>query len=136
MAERLEEQVMEQLQDLMLEHARFRIAITPARPSSSGSDAVEFQVAMNREQSFTPLSKSASGGELSRLMLGLKCVFTRLQGIETVIFDEIDTGVSGRVALAIGRKIVTGRRHPGAVRDPSGTGRGLRGSAAARGEAG
>ena len=105
MAERLEEQVMEQLQDLMLEHARFRIAITPARPSSSGSDAVEFQVAMNREQSFTPLSKSASGGELSRLMLGLKCVFTRLQGIETVIFDEIDTGVSGRVALAIGRKM-------------------------------
>lgn len=105
MAERLEKQVMEQLQDLMLEHARFRIAITPARPSSSGSDAVEFQVAMNREQSFTPLSKSASGGELSRLMLGLKCVFTRLQGIETVIFDEIDTGVSGRVALAIGRKM-------------------------------
>ena len=89
----------------MLEHARFRIAITPARSSSSGSDAVEFQVAMNREQSFTPLSKSASGGELSRLMLGLKCVFTRLQGIETVIFDEIDTGVSGRVALAIGRKM-------------------------------
>lgn len=105
MAERLEKQVMEQLQDLMLEHARFRIAITPARPSSSGSDAVEFQVAMNREQSFTPLSKSASGGELSRLMLGLKCVFTCLQGIETVIFDEIDTGVSGRVALAIGRKM-------------------------------
>ena len=105
MAERLEKQVMEQLQDLMLEHASFRIAITPARPSSSCSDAVEFQVAMNREQSFTPLSKSASGGELSRLMLGLKCVFTRLQGIETVIFDEIDTGVSGRVALAIGRKM-------------------------------
>ncbi len=101
----LEEQVMGQLRDLMLEHARFHICITPARPSASGSDAVEFQVAMNRAQAFTPLHKSASGGELSRLMLGLKCVFTHLQGIETVIFDEIDTGVSGRVAMAIGRKM-------------------------------
>lgn len=101
----LEEQVMGQLRDLMLEHARFHICITPACPSASGSDAVEFQVAMNRAQAFTPLHKSASGGELSRLMLGLKCVFTHLQGIETVIFDEIDTGVSGRVAMAIGRKM-------------------------------
>ena len=51
------------------------------------------------------LGNIASGGELSRLMLGLKCIFTRLQGIRTVIFDEIDTGVSGAVALAIGKKM-------------------------------
>ena len=60
---------------------------------------------MNLQDHFTPLQKTASGGELSRLMLGLKCIFARLQGITTVIFDEIDTGVSGAVALAIGRKM-------------------------------
>ena len=60
---------------------------------------------MNKGEDLKPLSRTASGGELSRLMLGLKVVFTHLQGIQTVIFDEIDTGVSGPVATAIGRKM-------------------------------
>ena len=72
---------------------------------SKGFDRIEFQVGLNLQDHFTPLQKTASGGELSRLMLGLKCIFARLQGITTVIFDEIDTGVSGAVALAIGRKM-------------------------------
>ena len=62
-------------------------------------------ISMNRGEDLKPLSMTASGGELSRLMLGLKEIFTRLQGIQTVIFDEIDTGVSGPVATAIGRKM-------------------------------
>jgi DNA repair protein RecN (Recombination protein N) len=62
-------------------------------------------ISMNRGEELKPLSATASGGELSRLMLGLKEIFTRLQGIKTVIFDEIDTGVSGPVATAIGRKM-------------------------------
>ena len=101
----LERAVNAQLSDLLLEHARFHIAILPSQDSVHGNDRVEFQVSMNRSGVFTPLQKSASGGELSRLMLGLKCIFTRLQGIRTVIFDEIDTGVSGAVALAIGKKM-------------------------------
>lgn len=101
----LEAAVQEQLKDLMLEQARFHIAIRESEPSRYGVDQIEFQVSMNRQDRFTPLNKTASGGELSRLMLGLKCIFTRLQGIDTVIFDEIDTGVSGSVALAIGRKM-------------------------------
>ena len=58
---------------------------------------------MNKGETLKPLSKTASGGEISRLMLGLKAIFTSLQGIQTVIFDEIDTGVSGPVATAIRR---------------------------------
>lgn len=61
---------------------------------------------MNKGEDLKPLSKTASGGELSRLMLGLKVIFTKLQGIQTIIFDEIDTGVSGAVASAIGKKML------------------------------
>ena len=93
------------LKDLMLENARFKTDIKEAQPSLYGSDRVEFLISMNPGEELKPLSKTASGGELSRLMLGLKVIFTRLQGIQTVIFDEIDTGVSGPVATAIGQKM-------------------------------
>lgn len=97
--------VKQQLHDLQLEHARFEIAFEPTQGNATGIDKVEFMVAMNAGEGLRPLAHSASGGELSRLMLGLKTVFTSLMGIETVIFDEIDTGVSGKVALAIGKKM-------------------------------
>lgn len=97
--------VKQQLHDLQLEHARFEIAFEPTQGNATGIDKVEFMVAMNAGEGLKPLAHSASGGELSRLMLGLKTVFTSLMGIETVIFDEIDTGVSGKVALAIGKKM-------------------------------
>ncbi len=71
----------------------------------TGIDKVEFMISMNPGEHMKPLSTTASGGELSRLMLGLKAVFTNLAKIETIIFDEIDTGVSGSVALAIGKKM-------------------------------
>ena len=93
------------LSDLMLENARFKTEITPCEPNENGIDRVEFLISMNKGEDLKPLSRTASGGELSRLMLGLKVVFTHLQGIQTVIFDEIDTGVSGPVATAIGRKM-------------------------------
>ena len=66
---------------------------------------MEFLISMNPGEDLKPLVKTASGGELSRLMLGLKAEFTHLQGIGTVVFDEIDTGVSGQVAGAIGQKM-------------------------------
>ena len=103
----LESKVMEHCKDLMLENARFKISCTEKKPSSNGIDEIEFLVSMNPGQDFSSLSVSASGGELSRLMLALKVVFQASNGIETIIFDEIDTGVSGKVALAMGAKMKT-----------------------------
>lgn len=101
----LESKVMEHCKDLMLENARFMISCMEKKPSSNGNDDIEFLVSMNLGQDFSSLSASASGGELSRLMLALKVVFQASNGIETIIFDEIDTGVSGKVALAMGAKM-------------------------------
>lgn len=102
---RLESKVMEHCKDLMLENARFMISCMEKKPSNNGIDDIEFLVSMNPGQDFSSLSASASGGELSRLMLALKVVFQASNGIETIIFDEIDTGVSGKVALAMGAKM-------------------------------
>lgn len=101
----LESKVMEHCKDLMLENARFMISCMEKKPSSNGIDDIEFLVSMNPGQDFSSLSTSASGGELSRLMLALKVVFQATNGIDTIIFDEIDTGVSGKVALAMGAKM-------------------------------
>lgn len=101
----LESKVMEYCKDLMLENARFMISCMEKKPSNNGIDDIEFLVSMNPGQDFSSLSASASGGELSRLMLALKVVFQASNGIETIIFDEIDTGVSGKVALAMGAKM-------------------------------
>lgn len=101
----LETKVMEHCKDLMLENARFMISCMEKKPSSNGIDDIEFLVSMNPGQDFSSLNASASGGELSRLMLALKVVFQASNGIETIIFDEIDTGVSGKVALAMGAKM-------------------------------
>ena len=101
----LESKVMEHCKDLMLENARFMISCMEKKPSSNGIDDIEFLVSMNPGQDFSSLCASASGGELSRLMLALKVVFQASNGIETIIFDEIDTGVSGKVALAMGAKM-------------------------------
>ncbi len=70
----------------------------------SGIDQVEFYIQTNTGESLGPLAKIASGGELSRIMLALKTIFAKSQGITSIIFDEVDTGVSGRVAQAIAEK--------------------------------
>lgn len=104
-AKELEAAIITQLRDLQLEHARFHVDLQQIHGDSHGIDTAEFLVSMNKGEALKPLRMTASGGELSRLMLGLKTIFTSLQGIETVIFDEIDTGVSGSVAFAIGKKM-------------------------------
>lgn len=91
--------------DLMLEHARFKVSCTSKPYSANGTDQIEFLVSMNPGQAFSPLKQSASGGELSRLMFALKVVFQTESFTETLIFDEIDTGVSGKVALKMGEKM-------------------------------
>lgn len=101
----LQEKVEANARDLMLEHARFVIERKEKKLSRDGIDQLEFMVAMNPGQPFSPLKQSASGGELSRLMLALKVVFQAQGGVGTLVFDEIDTGVSGKVALAMGSKM-------------------------------
>ena len=107
----VEQQVNQHCHDLMLEHADFHISSQEKEASKDGKDAIEFLISMNPGQPLVPLKDSASGGELSRLMLALKVVFQARQGVDTIIFDEIDTGVSGKVAFAMGHKMHTLAQH-------------------------
>lgn len=107
----VEQQVNHHCHDLMLEHADFHISSQEKEASKDGKDAIEFLISMNPGQPLVPLKDSASGGELSRLMLALKVVFQAQQGVDTIIFDEIDTGVSGKVAFAMGHKMHTLAQH-------------------------
>ena len=97
--------IFKECSDLYLDKTRFEVRFVESDATSKGIDKVEFFISMNPGEPLKPLANVASGGELSRLMLGLKTIFTSLTSIETIIFDEIDTGVSGNVALAIGKKM-------------------------------
>ena len=110
-ARALETAIIKEIRDLYLEKAQFSIVFSEVGANPSGLDFVEFLISMNPGENLKPLIKVASGGELSRLMLGMKVIFNDLQSIETVIFDEIDSGVSGRVATAIGQKMSSLARH-------------------------
>lgn len=102
----LEQQIQKELGDLQLKNAQFKVDIKPkSQPSASGNDEINFLISLNPGEPLKPLQKVASGGELSRLMLGLKTIFTSLWGTQLIIFDEIDSGVSGSVALSIGKKM-------------------------------
>lgn len=102
----LMENVEQELKSLYLEKARFSIHIeTGNRLHENGLDRVVFLISTNPGEPLKELSKVASGGELSRIMLVLKKIFAKHQGVTSVIFDEVDTGVSGRVAQAIAEKI-------------------------------
>lgn len=104
-AARLEEAVAKELKDLHLPSARFEIPFYEVPLGRTGMDQISFLISMNKGEQPKPLDKTASGGELSRFMLALKVIFTKLERIETVIFDEIDTGISGPTAFAIGKKM-------------------------------
>ena len=104
-AQELEKAVISHCRDLMLENVRFKVMINENKMYSSGFDDVEFYISLNKGEDLKPLRNVASGGEISRLMLALKTVFTSLSSNSFVIFDEIDTGVSGKTALAIGQKM-------------------------------
>lgn len=104
-ASKLDSEVATKLKDLSLPNAKFYTQIKEKKASLNGVDDVEFLICMNKGEDLKPLNTTASGGELSRLMLGLKTIFTALQGTQIIIFDEIDAGVSGKVASAIGKKM-------------------------------
>jgi DNA repair protein RecN (Recombination protein N) len=104
-AQRLDSAVAAELAPLKLDMARFRTAIGETEPSASGQDRVEFEVSTNPGAPFGPLIKIASGGELSRFILALKVALHEEGGARTIVFDEIDRGVGGAVASAIGERL-------------------------------
>lgn len=104
-AKQFEADVMNELDYLDMRGACFRVLFNETAPQDGGIDEVEFLISANSGQEPKPLSKIASGGELSRVMLAIRCVLSGGESIGTMIFDEIDTGVSGRAAHKIAYKL-------------------------------
>ncbi len=109
-AKKLTESITEELKALYMAKTTFAVQflkeeLEDSKFTQEGIDQVEFYIATNPGEPLKPLAKVASGGELSRIMLAMKSIFSKHQGITSIIFDEVDTGVSGRVAQAIGEKI-------------------------------
>lgn len=105
LARKFEGDMETQLSDLNMAGTRFSVSLPACPPGPLGSETAAFQIAPNRGEEMQPLSKIASGGELSRLMLAIKTVAARRDGVPSMIFDEIDTGISGRAAQVVGEKM-------------------------------
>ena len=105
LAQQLEIEIQQELKDLYMDKARFQVQFTKGKFTREGNESVEFYISTNPGEDFKPLVKVASGGELSRLMLAIKSAFSRKEGKTSIVFDEVDIGVSGRVAQAIAQKI-------------------------------
>ncbi len=104
----LSDAVSAQMRELGLPHGRLRIAIRPKpreRADANGLDQIEFEVALNPGQDFGPLSRVASGGELSRISLALEVVAAGATAVPTMVFDEVDAGIGGGVAEIVGRRL-------------------------------
>ena len=101
MACQLEQTLMGYLQPMGLANVRFEVLLRPALPSEHGADAVQFLFSANPGQPLAPLAEVASGGEMSRFLLALKTTLSAVDGSSTLLFDEIDAGVSGRVSRTI-----------------------------------
>ena len=112
-AKALEKAIEDGLRDLNFENVQFQIQFTETKDyTAEGIDEVEFMISLNPGQPLKPLAIVASGGELSRIMLAIKSVMAKRDEIETLIFDEIDVGISGRTAQKVSEKMaVIGRGH-------------------------
>jgi DNA repair protein RecN (Recombination protein N) len=124
-AKKLIDSIHQELKELYMDKTKFDVMFTkregsfddplldgvPVKIHSNGIDEVEFYISTNPGEPLKPLAKVASGGELSRMMLALKSIFAKHQGVTSIIFDEVDTGVSGRVAQAIAEKIYRIAQH-------------------------
>ena len=105
-ARRLAARICEQLKDLGMGKTRFEVRVEPEqKPAADGMDRVEFMISPNPGEPLRPLASIASGGEISRVMLALKAISVDSEGVDAMIFDEIDTGVSGRMAQVVGEKM-------------------------------
>ena len=99
------DRVCETLGYLDMPGVKFEIQVQPCELCADGADEVEFMIAANPGEPAVPLAKTASGGELSRVMLALKCVLSENDGIDTMIFDEVDAGISGKTSRKVGVKL-------------------------------
>lgn len=97
--------IQERLEKLELPKARFEISVLPKELAADGADNVEFLISTNVSEDLKPLAKVASGGEISRVMLAIKSIFAQSDDIDTVIFDEIDTGISGKASQSVADEI-------------------------------
>ncbi|RHW48331.1 DNA repair protein RecN [Bombilactobacillus bombi] len=110
-AKHLTQSIERQLKSMYMEKTTFEVRLTPQDYTEQGNEVVEFYLRTNPGEQLKPLAKVASGGELARIMLALKTELAQYQPVGTLVFDEIDTGVSGRVAQAIGEKMAQIAQH-------------------------
>lgn len=111
-ARQLEALLLKELKPLAMEKVQFKVDFAPQMPSAAGADRITFVFSPNPGEPLQPLTEIASGGEMSRFLLALKACFSQIDSIGTMVFDEIDVGVSGRVAQAIAEKLhQLSRRH-------------------------
>ena len=104
-AKEFEKDIMNELKSLYLDKAVFKVSFSETELTSNGIDKIQFKVSLNSGQDLSLLNESASGGEISRIMLAIKTIIFSYNMIDTIIFDEVDTGVSGKVASGIGDKM-------------------------------
>ena len=108
-----EKRIMKELNDLGMGNTRFKVEFRknetgrPLMPTDTGDDRIEFLISPNPGEPLKPLAKIASGGELSRIMLAIKSLESSQTGVESMVFDEIDTGISGRMAQIVAEKMIT-----------------------------
>lgn len=107
----LEERIQQELRDLDMVRVRFAIDFAPKDPSPDGCDAIRFLMSANAGEDLRPIARIASGGELARIMLALKNVLAEQESVGTLVFDEVDTGVSGRAAQKVAEKLAQVSRH-------------------------
>lgn len=107
----LEESLLKELGSLNMKNTKFKVIFNKVGYTSSGCDDVEYYVSFNLGENLNPLNKVASGGEMSRFMLAFKKILSDVDKMETMIFDEIDTGISGRAAQVVGEKLAEMARY-------------------------
>ena len=110
-AQALEQRIQSELRDLDMNKVRFAIEFTEKEPAADGCDVIRFLMSANAGEDLRPIAKIASGGELARIMLALKNVLAEQESIATLVFDEVDTGVSGRAAQKVAEKLTQVARH-------------------------
>jgi DNA repair protein RecN (Recombination protein N) len=110
-AERFQEMVQEELAQMAMEKVRFAVSFEEAPMRETGKDDVQFLISPNPGEPLLPLRKIASGGEMSRVMLALKKILAGADRVPTLVFDEVDSGIGGRVASVLGRKLKDISRH-------------------------
>ena len=110
-AQALEQRIQSELRDLDMNKVRFAIEFTEKEPAADGCDVIRFLMSANAGEDLRPIAKIASGGELARIMLALKNVLAEQESIATLVFDEVDTGVSGRAAQKVAEKLTQVAQH-------------------------